>query len=221
MLCALVDGADDVPVRIVGDDACTYLTDRLSRLPHPAAVIEVLERLADGPPLILEGTARSRRLVLPAAMCVVDLRGRRRLDSVVVLDEVRSRRAIDSLLRLLPAMSDLVERFGEPRRVYRDIWLLMDGRCGVERLTASGGFRLLSDTELCATLLEQAREAAHVDAIDDLVASWFSAYGRREQADPRHRAEVAWHLAPLGLVLSRDAAGVLTTRAVAENTTPA
>lgn len=201
--CALVEAAVDPATGsgrralITGEDARLYLQDLLSRLERVQVVLEVLDALQGIPPLVLEVFPRGRRLVLPRLACVVEIRGRRTVDSVRLLDPAASGRALDARLRLLPDRAALLSLFPEARRAGSHCWTLLGGTVGARPVPGGGGYELLDAAALAGALGEMIETLPDVDAADALLDTAFDTLDRSETSDGRGEPVVRWR--PLGL----------------------
>ncbi len=225
--CAVVEapldgeGLGARPAVVDGDDARLYLADLLARRETIAEVQDILAQLQHAPPIVLEVFRRGQRLLLPRLLCVVELRGRRELDSLRILEPDRGAASVDAALRLIEDVSAVSHQFGEVRRLGDDrgTLLLLGGSVAAAPVAGGGGFRLLSRGELITRMKTHIAHARDIDAADEIVATWYDCYGRRERVDPLGGAVVTWRLYPLDLDLHRDPSGVHAARCVAENTT--
>lgn len=182
---------------VVGDDVGPVWVERLSRARHIGAAAAALERLEGGLPIALEILPRLQRWYLPSSGRVVELRGRRDVDGVRVLEVDVSRVALDAWLRVQPDMASVVSVFGAGDRAMGP-WLVAAGRVAVAPDTV--GFRALWGEALCRSV-SAGLDGATIARIDAAVASSVRRYGRRESVG-RDGATVAWSLPALGIVVS-------------------
>ena len=186
------------PAAIEGADARAYWVDLLQRRARVPEALDLLSGLQRRPVHVLEALSTSRRLCFGQTCCVVELRGRRRLERVRVLDEPESRAVIDAVLRARGgdlALEGLFQREGlsplTPRRSTH--WLALGGKLGIAALEG-GGYRVMSPGELDEALLGRLRACAGPSAIEDVLEGWTDACARREHALPGGGAAVEWLL---------------------------
>ena len=152
-----------------------------------------LEALEGTPCVPVELLARVQRWWLPTACRVVEIRGRREVESARVIEAAASRRAIDALLGSLERRPNLEAVLG-PLTEMAGLDMALGGRMIVD---VRGAATRSLGPDSAAEALSAAFAGARLSEVDRAVGGAIARFGRREGAMPSGAPDVEWRFPAL------------------------